>query len=80
MLSGDKKGQVAIWDHAKVYDRTVYNLNRALTNNLRFLPGSDGMQCCSASSDGTLKASPCLPLRLLAALHCQYHLLLVCMI
>lgn len=57
VLSGDKKGQVAIWDHAKVYDRTVYNLNRALTNNLRFLPGSDGMQCCSASSDGTLKAS-----------------------
>lgn len=55
MLSGDKKGQVAIWDHAKVYDRTVYNLNRALTNNLRFLPSSDGMQCCSASSDGTLK-------------------------
>ena len=55
MLSGDKKGQVAIWDHAKVYDRTVYNLNRALTNKLRFLPGSDGMQCCSASSDGTLK-------------------------
>lgn len=57
VLSGDKKGQVAIWDHAKVYDRTVYNLNRALTNNLRFLPGSDGMQCCSASSDGSLKAS-----------------------
>ncbi|KAL3157624.1 hypothetical protein ABBQ32_012072 [Trebouxia sp. C0010 RCD-2024] len=55
VLSGDKKGQVAVWDHAKVYDRTVYNLNRALTNNLRFLPGSDGMQCCSASSDGTLK-------------------------
>ena len=55
VLSGDKKGQVAIWDHAKVYDRTVYNLNKALTNNLRFLPGSDGMQCCSASSDGTLK-------------------------
>ena len=57
VLSGDKKGQVAIWDHAKVYDRTVYNLNKALTNNLRFLPGSDGMQCCSASSDGTLKVS-----------------------
>ncbi|KAA6425236.1 MAG: DAMAGED DNA-BINDING 2 protein [Trebouxia sp. A1-2] len=56
VLSGDKKGQVAIWDHAKVYDRTVYNLNKALTNNLRFLPGSDGMQCCSASSDGTLKS------------------------
>lgn len=57
VLSGDKKGQVAIWDHAKVYDRTVYNLNKALTNNLCFLPGSDGMQCCSASSDGTLKVS-----------------------
>lgn len=56
VLSGDKKGQVAVWDHAKVYDRTVYNLNKALTNNLRFLPGSDGMQCCSASSDGTLKS------------------------
>ncbi|KAK9811590.1 hypothetical protein WJX72_006636 [[Myrmecia] bisecta] len=55
VLSGDKKGQVAIWDFDKVYERTVYNLQRALCNNLRFLHSGDGMSCCSASSDGTLK-------------------------
>eukprot|EP00891_Asterochloris_glomerata_P004616 jgi/Astpho2/4616/Aster-00190 len=56
VLSGDKKGQVAVWDHAKVCERTVFNMHMALTNNIRFLPGSDGMQACSASTDGKLKA------------------------
>jgi hypothetical protein len=46
--------QVAIWDFEKVHERTVYNLNRALTNNLRFVPGSDS-DCISASSDGKLR-------------------------
>ena len=48
--------QVAVWDHAKVCERTVFNMHMALTNNIRFLPGSDGMQACSASTDGKLKA------------------------
>ena len=48
--------QVAVWDHVKVCERTVFNMHMALTNNIRFLPGSDGMQACSASTDGKLKA------------------------
>ncbi len=58
-----------MWDHAKVCERTVFNMHMALTNNIRFLPGSDGMQACSASTDGKLKArghclhqSVCMPL------------------
>ena len=47
---------MAVWDHAKVCERTVFNMHMALTNNIRFLPGSDGMQACSASTDGKLKA------------------------
>ena len=52
--------QVAVWDFGKVYERTVWRLNKALTNNLSFLPSVDGMACCSASSDGTLKVRLCL--------------------
>lgn len=48
-------GQVAVWDHQKVQERTVWRLNHVMTNNLAFLPGGDGMSCCSSSSDGTLK-------------------------
>jgi DNA damage-binding protein 2 len=57
VLSGDKSGQVAVWDYEKVFERTVHRINRALTNNLAFFPGGDGSQCCSTSSDGTVKAS-----------------------
>lgn len=38
----------------QVYERTVYKIHHALTNNIRFLPGNDDL-CCSASSDGFLK-------------------------
>lgn len=56
MVSGDKKGQVAVWNFEKVYERTNYsNMHGALTNNIRFLHGGDGMGCCSAASDGRLK-------------------------
>lgn len=57
--------QVAIWDWTKVYERQVYQPHAALTNNIRFLPGGDGMSCCTASADGKLKvrstscATPC---------------------
>lgn len=58
IVSGDKKGQVAIWDFEKVHERTVHgNMHRALTNNLRFLGPLHDMQCASASSDGLCKAS-----------------------
>ena len=56
VVSGDKKGQVAVWDHEKVHERTVHGqLHRALTNNLRFLGPLHDMTCASASSDGVLK-------------------------
>lgn len=69
MLSGDKKGQVAVWDFEKVYERTVYGeMHKALTNNLRFLGPLHDMQCASASSDGLLKASSLLFLLFLSML------------
>jgi len=49
--------QVAVWDHIKVYERTVWKFNSVMTNNLAFMPG-DGTSCCSSSSDGTLKVFP----------------------
>ena len=59
VVSGDKKGQVAVWDHEKVHERTVYaTMHRALTNNLRFLCAASDAACASASSDGHLKARP----------------------
>ena len=56
MVSGDKKGQVAVWDFDKVHERTVYaNMHRALTNNIRFMGPVQDSFCASASSDGKLK-------------------------
>ncbi|KAK9845886.1 hypothetical protein WJX81_005132 [Elliptochloris bilobata] len=55
VLSGDKKGQVAVWDHIKVYERTVYPMHRALTNNICFFDTASALSCASASSDGLLK-------------------------
>jgi DNA damage-binding protein 2 len=61
VVSGDKKGQVAVWDFEKVHERTVHgSMHRALTNNLRFLGPLHDMQCASASSDGLCKVGlPC---------------------
>jgi len=53
--AGDKKGQVAVWDHQKVYERTVYTMHRALTNQIRFFDAASALSCASASSDGKLK-------------------------
>lgn len=56
VLSGDKKGQIAVWDWQKVYERTVFtSINRWLTNQLRFMPGGDGSSCASSSYDGSIK-------------------------
>ena len=55
MISGDKKGQVAVWDFEKVHERTVHHINRALTNTIRCLRGGDGMSACAAAADGTVK-------------------------
>ena len=55
VISGDKKGQVAVWDFEKVHERTVHPINRALTNTIRCMRAGDGMGACCASSDGTVK-------------------------
>ncbi|CAA7032294.1 unnamed protein product [Microthlaspi erraticum] len=54
LLSGDKKGQIGVWDFAKVYEKSVYgNIHSVQVNNMRFSPTNDDM-FYSASSDGTV--------------------------
>ncbi|KFK27398.1 hypothetical protein AALP_AA8G377800 [Arabis alpina] len=54
LLSGDKKGQIGVWDFAKVYEKSVYgNIHSVQVNNMRFSPTNDDM-VYSASSDGTV--------------------------
>ncbi|KAL1193126.1 Protein DAMAGED DNA-BINDING 2 [Cardamine amara subsp. amara] len=54
LLSGDKKGQIGVWDFAKVYEKNVYgNIHSVQVNNMRFSPTNDDM-VYSASSDGTV--------------------------
>ncbi|XP_024012133.1 protein DAMAGED DNA-BINDING 2 isoform X2 [Eutrema salsugineum] len=54
LLSGDKKGQIGVWDFAKVYEKSVYgNIHSVQVNNMRFSPTNDDM-VYSASSDGTI--------------------------
>jgi len=56
VVSGDKKGQVAVWDFDKVHERTVYGqMHRALTNNIRSMGPQRDSYCASASTDGILK-------------------------
>lgn len=52
LISGDKRGQVGIWDFEKVFNKTVHeNIHCALVNNIKFHPWQDGMMY-TASSDG----------------------------
>ncbi|CAJ1970632.1 unnamed protein product [Sphenostylis stenocarpa] len=54
LLSGDKKGQLGVWDFGKVYEKMVYgNIHSCILNNMRFNPTNDCM-IYSASSDGTI--------------------------
>ena len=56
VVSGDKKGQVAVWDFDKVHERTVYaQMHRALANNIKFLGPIRDSYCASSSADGRLK-------------------------
>ena len=56
VVSGDKKGQVAVWDFERVHERTVYgHMHRALTNHIRFMGPLHDTRCASAASDGLLK-------------------------
>ena len=56
VVSGDKKGQVAVWDFDKVHERTVYaQMHRALANSIKFLGPLRDTLCASSSADGRLK-------------------------
>ena len=39
----------------QVYERTVYRIHQALTNNIRFLRGSNEDLCVSVAGDGFVK-------------------------
>ncbi|CAK7331244.1 unnamed protein product [Dovyalis caffra] len=57
LLSGDKKGQVGVWDFDKVHERMVYqNIHTCIVNNMRFKSTNDGM-IYAASSDGTISCT-----------------------
>ncbi|KAK6235035.1 hypothetical protein SCA6_010372 [Theobroma cacao] len=57
LLSGDKKGQLGVWDFAKVHEKTVYgNIHSCILNNMRFSPANDGT-IYAASSDGTVSCT-----------------------
>ncbi|KAJ9543797.1 hypothetical protein OSB04_023504 [Centaurea solstitialis] len=57
LLSGDKKGQLGVWDFNKVHEKTVYgNIHSCLLNNMKFSPANDGT-IYAASSDGTVSCT-----------------------
>ncbi|KAM7522075.1 hypothetical protein LguiA_011977 [Lonicera macranthoides] len=54
LLSGDKKGQLGVWDFEKVHEKTVYgNIHSCILNHMKFNPRNDGT-VYGASSDGTV--------------------------
>ena len=57
VVSGDKHGQIALWDYNKVFERTVYtDMNKWCTNAVKFMPAvSSNLQAVTASYDGTVK-------------------------
>ncbi|XAR58913.1 hypothetical protein NMG60_11014492 [Bertholletia excelsa] len=57
LLSGDKKGQLGVWDYVKVHEKTVYgNIHGCILNNMKFNPTNDGT-IYTASSDGTISCT-----------------------
>ena len=63
---------MAVWDHIRVYERTVYPMHRALTNNICFFDSSSALSCASASSDGLLKVVALHDNRRLHVLSCLF--------
>ncbi|GAB2274461.1 DNA damage-binding protein 2 [Dionaea muscipula] len=54
LLSGDKSGQLGVWDFNKVSEKTVYgNVHGCILNNMRFSSVNSGAVYAS-SSDGTV--------------------------
>ncbi|KAL6967666.1 DNA damage-binding protein 2 [Sarracenia purpurea var. burkii] len=57
LLSGDKKGQLGVWDYVKVHEKIVYgNIHTCILNNMKFNPTNDGT-VYAASSDGTISCT-----------------------
>ncbi|ONH99926.1 hypothetical protein PRUPE_6G058000 [Prunus persica] len=57
LLSGDKKGQLGVWDFVKVHEKIVYgNVHSCILNNMKFKPASDDT-VYAASSDGTISCT-----------------------
>ncbi|XP_074571002.1 DNA damage-binding protein 2 [Curcuma longa] len=57
LLSGDKKGQLGIWNYAKQLERTIYgSIHSCIVNNIKFSRGNDAMVYTS-SSDGTVNCT-----------------------
>ena len=56
VISGDKHGQVAVWDIDKVFERTVYTqINKWLTNSIKCLKYGSDDHFATSSYDGTVK-------------------------
>ncbi|KAL8144042.1 hypothetical protein V2J09_017074 [Rumex salicifolius] len=57
LLSGDKKGQLGVWDFHKVSEKIVYgNVHSCILNTMRFNSVDDGT-IYAASSDGTISCT-----------------------
>ncbi|KAG6482286.1 DNA damage-binding protein 2-like [Zingiber officinale] len=57
LLSGDKKGQLGIWNYVKQLERTIYgSIHSCIVNNIKFSLGNDAMVYTS-SSDGTVNCT-----------------------
>lgn len=57
ILSGDKKGQLGVWDFEQVYEKTVYgNIHSCILNHMKFNHRNDGI-VYGASADGTISCT-----------------------
>lgn len=54
LISGDKKGQIGIWDYGKLHEKTIYgSIHSCIVNSMKFNAGN-GESVYTSSSDGTV--------------------------
>ncbi|EPS62360.1 hypothetical protein M569_12431, partial [Genlisea aurea] len=57
IISGDKKGQLGVWDFHEVHEKRVYgNIHGCILNNMKFSPSHDET-VYGSSSDGTISCT-----------------------
>ncbi|KMZ60778.1 putative DNA damage-binding protein [Zostera marina] len=57
LLSGDKKGQLGIWDYTKLCEKTIYeSVHSCILNNIKFITKNDGT-IYTSSSDGSVSCT-----------------------